>query len=308
MRVAAGPGEADTAMNHRKGFTLVELLVVIGIIAVLIAILMPALQRARMQAQRAACASNLHQIALLSIVYATDNKGHFPFIQSYDPDVMANPNSTDGRQCLIGYVRDASIFYCPAADPGLLPTTPQAQATLSTNVGWLYYPTITDTNSSASSIVSDYFMFAWANRIGTSDPKNGNNPNRVHLLTPMYQPVADYADKGENEPQRPDRPDQATNASELPLAADFVRSTSAGGAGPSSLMALPTEPFITGGTSPTGGDFTQLECHYRDGFQGLNVAFYDGHVEWRTIGVAGPKLNLNLGGHPASDYGYVFWF
>jgi prepilin-type N-terminal cleavage/methylation domain-containing protein/prepilin-type processing-associated H-X9-DG protein len=55
-----------------KGFTLIELLVVVAIIAVLMAILMPSLQRAREQGQRAACLNNLKQLQLAWITYADD--------------------------------------------------------------------------------------------------------------------------------------------------------------------------------------------------------------------------------------------
>jgi len=65
-------------ISKSKGFTLVELLVVIGIIALLISILLPALGKAREQARRVACLSNLHQLAVLANVYATNYKGHFP--------------------------------------------------------------------------------------------------------------------------------------------------------------------------------------------------------------------------------------
>jgi len=60
-------------VNKRKGFTLIELLVVIAIIAVLMAILMPALNRAREQGKRAACLSNLKQLTLSWIMYADEN-------------------------------------------------------------------------------------------------------------------------------------------------------------------------------------------------------------------------------------------
>jgi prepilin-type N-terminal cleavage/methylation domain-containing protein len=66
----------------RKGFTLVELLVVIGIIAVLIAILLPALNRAKEQANRVACMSNQKQILAAIYLYGQDWKGVLPYCNS----------------------------------------------------------------------------------------------------------------------------------------------------------------------------------------------------------------------------------
>jgi prepilin-type N-terminal cleavage/methylation domain-containing protein/prepilin-type processing-associated H-X9-DG protein len=60
-------------MHKAKGFTLIELLVVIAIIAVLMAILMPSLNRAREQGKRAGCLNNLKQLGLAWIAYAGDN-------------------------------------------------------------------------------------------------------------------------------------------------------------------------------------------------------------------------------------------
>ena len=63
---------------RRSGFTLIELLVVIAIIAILAALLLPALSRAKEKSKRAVCKSNERQITLTILMYAGDNEGKFP--------------------------------------------------------------------------------------------------------------------------------------------------------------------------------------------------------------------------------------
>ncbi len=72
------------SIGRPVGFTLVELLVVIGIVALLIALLMPALRKARHAAQLISCSSNLRQIGLAFMQYSNNNRGVWPV--SYNPD------------------------------------------------------------------------------------------------------------------------------------------------------------------------------------------------------------------------------
>jgi prepilin-type N-terminal cleavage/methylation domain-containing protein len=83
---------------QRRGFTLVELLVVIGIIAMLVGMLMPALTRARAQANSVVCKSNLRQIGTFLVIYLNDNKGHlFPVDVLEDPSLPLAPTTNPSQ-------------------------------------------------------------------------------------------------------------------------------------------------------------------------------------------------------------------
>ncbi len=120
-------------MDKSKGFTLIELLVVIAIIAVLMAILIPTLNRAREQGKRAACLSNLKQLQLAWVMYADDFDGKIVNGVAGDrnprdetPWVRIPPryvSSTEAQEtfesgALYAYCPSPKIFKCPTGVPG----------------------------------------------------------------------------------------------------------------------------------------------------------------------------------------------
>ena len=132
-------------MRIRRGFTLIELLVVIAIIALLMAILMPTLKRAREQGQRAVCLSNVRQLGLAWVLYADDNDDKLvsseaggPWANLYgEPWVgmtwagswaqggqLHEDDQIDGIKggALWPYVRELKLYKCPTGYRGELMT------------------------------------------------------------------------------------------------------------------------------------------------------------------------------------------
>jgi prepilin-type N-terminal cleavage/methylation domain-containing protein/prepilin-type processing-associated H-X9-DG protein len=124
MRTSSRPSR-DAA---RPGFTLVELLVVIGIIALLISILLPALGRAREQARQVVCMGKLRQLGVAFDSYIAENKGRFPFHadvtgihkEDWIHWQLTRKISQSAIAKYIGSV-DPDVFRCPSDDPNNRP-------------------------------------------------------------------------------------------------------------------------------------------------------------------------------------------
>jgi prepilin-type N-terminal cleavage/methylation domain-containing protein len=192
------PATTHHKPGRESGFTLIELLVVIAIIAILAAMLLPALSKAKERAKATQCLNNLRQITVATMLYGNDYRDYIVmlYINGVTPPGAWFP-STDGTwwiDSLKPYMHTTNIINCPSAGP---------QWGISEN-----HPDIGGWREKPAKLVeirhpSDSVVFADAGKIANPTEKNPDRWVEEKGKTQLYYRTASNEGYYDTDPQRP---------------------------------------------------------------------------------------------------------
>ncbi len=249
----------------KKAFTLIELLVVIAIIAILAAILFPVFARARENARRSSCQSNLKQIALGIKQYTQDYDEKFPYAACVNASTgsigggPADPNAPVGwAQSIQPYVKSTQLLQCPS---DTLPQNPDPKGGPNATLGLGGH--------------SDYAI-----------NQELSNSNFATSISSPGTPKPDYTKGGINEAA-------VERSSVSILITEGIGSLSGSsaayhfnGSQPGTTMNQ-FSPDQSGVGGLANGGLVNSSNIYNRHLNGTNFAFVDGHVKWYNIGATG---------------------
>jgi len=244
-------------MRRRRGFTLVELLVVIGIIAALIAILMPALNKARQHALTIKCASNLHNMGIALTMY-TQQYSYYPGHAHFGSVVYA-VWPTRLRNLMNG---DQQVFFCPAQEPGFEWQITTNGTAGNADSGYGY-----NNGETLLNVFTVPFSYGY-NDWGFQPSGQGGIPVDQQLGL-----GADLVDGNAGL--------RELRSSRVKKAADMIAISDNWTDGSWDYNIDPLNPLEWPGKIH-GSRKTKLAPGVPDGYNGSNVLFCDGHVQWYT--------------------------
>lgn len=234
----------------RKGFTLVELLVVIGIIAVLIGILLPAMARARNQATKIKCAAQLRNLGQAFIMYANANRGKMPQHRSAAQQWLWD-FAVESRDALMRYGAVRENYYCPAFPEQNVAAAWDFNPGNFSVMGYYFLTTRLDTNSKPMVVGNGAGQFP---SLQTSFSKR----QYIDSLRPKFT-VTNSALPGYSY--------QPTKPSEVELITDCIIRQNSGS-----------------NWGADGGLKGHVTSHMDKSLPaGANIFFLDGHVDWRAF-------------------------